>query len=163
MKRRTLVPWKGLGAGLLGENPLHVLPEEVRQAVESVMSGKPLQRLGSLLQRDMGFEPSVDVEEGATEITVRVELAGMKEDDVELLLNDDVLTIRGEKKVERREEGYYESRHGQFERVIPLGAEVNGDQVSASMSDGVLTVKVPKLVKGQKEGKKITIRGESSV
>jgi HSP20 family protein len=71
-----------------------------------------------------GFLPSVDVDESEKEVTVRIELPGMEEKDVDLLLTGDSLTIKGEKKKEMETEGkgYYQMErvYGAFNRVIPL-------------------------------------------
>lgn len=162
MKRKTIVPWRGISSSLLSDTPLANVPDEVNRLFENLLSTKPLDKVTSLWSKDEGgFMPSVDVEEGDKEIVVRAELAGMKEDDVEILLDKDVLTLRGEKRTERREDGYYESRVGHFERVVPLGMEVVADQVQAAMTDGVLTVRLPKTNVVKENSRKISIKSSS--
>ena len=81
-------------------------------------------------------------------VTVRLEAPGMDRDDLELQVLGDRLLVRGEKQMEqeRSEGGYYitECAYGSFERVIPLPAEVDADQASASYRQGVLRVELPK-------------------
>jgi HSP20 family protein len=103
--------------------------------------------------------PNVDVAETDKEIKVQAELPGLEEKDVELLLNDGVLTIRGEKKseIEDKERQLSERFYGRFERQIPLDAEVQQDKVVASFAKGVLTVTLPKAPTAQTQAKRIPI------
>src|SRR5215217_5727283 len=91
------------------------------------------------------------------------EMPGLEEKDIELLLNEDVLTIRGEKKAETedRERGFSERYYGSFERVIPLPFEVEEDQAEASFMNGVLTVTLRKSAKAQQKAKRIPIGGKA--
>ena len=80
--------------------------------------------------------------------TLPAELAGLTKDDIEVSLEDGVLTISGEKKDDRTEEteGYHlrERRHGKFSRSFRLPAEVNPEKINAHLKDGVLTVTLDK-------------------
>jgi len=113
-------------------------------------------------QRLLSTFPEIDVKETEKEMRVSAELPGMEEKDVEVLLDSDSLTIRGEKKHEEEEkgEGYYRSerRYGSFCRVIPLTSEVESDKVEAKFKNGVLTVTIPKTEKARADVKKITIK-----
>jgi len=92
--------------------------------------------------------PSVDVSEDKTNVTVRAELPGMTEKDVDLTWINGILRIRGEKKEEKEEKKknryFSECRYGCFSRDIPLGDSVEFSQAKASFKHGVLTVKLPK-------------------
>ncbi len=92
--------------------------------------------------------PAVDVSENETEILVRAELPGMNQDDIELHLQDNVLTLKGEKKQETKEEkkNYHrtECSYGSFTRSFTLPATVAQDQIKATFKDGVLEVSLPK-------------------
>jgi HSP20 family protein len=98
--------------------------------------------------------PRVDFSEidGGYEITA--ELPGMGEDDVECTLSGNMLTVKGEKQEEREEEkkGYYlkERHYGSFMRNFTLPEDVDSDKLEASVSDGVLTVSMPKCEKKSK-------------
>ncbi len=96
--------------------------------------------------------PSIEVVPSDKEVKVTAELPGLEEKDVELLVNEDVLTIRGEKKAESqdKERGFSERYYGRFERVIPLPFEVEEDKAEASFKNGVLSVTLPKSPKAQK-------------
>jgi len=92
--------------------------------------------------------PHMDVKETEKEIVVEAELPGMDDKDISLSLQDGVLTIRGEKKLERDEEKenyrMMERRHGSFQRSVQLPDTVDEDKVEASFDNGVLKVSLPK-------------------
>jgi HSP20 family protein len=94
---------------------------------------------------------------------VSAELPGMDDEDIEVSLSRDVLTISGEKKQEKEEKGrdYYraERSYGSFRRSIPLPAEVNADKVDAVFSKGVLTITLPKTAKAEGR-KRIIVKAE---
>jgi HSP20 family protein len=97
--------------------------------------------------------PAVDLSEDENEITVKAELPGLEAKDVELTLDQGVLTIRGEKKFEGEEkkENYHriERSYGSFVRSVPLPRAVKSDKVKAKFDKGVLTVTMPKAEKAQ--------------
>jgi HSP20 family protein len=94
------------------------------------------------------FHPTVDISETDEEIRLTAELPGLGEDDFEVTVDGDQLTIKGEKKDEReeKEKGYHrvESRTGTFQRSFRLPADVDPETVKAGYDKGVLTVTVPK-------------------
>jgi HSP20 family protein len=110
------------------------------------------------------FCPNIDVAETDREIKVSAELPGMDEKDIEVSLNRDSLTIRGEKKEEKEEKGrdYYhvERSYGSFSRTIPLPVEIEKDNAEAYFKRGVLTVKIPKSAKAVESKKRIEIKVE---
>jgi HSP20 family protein len=93
--------------------------------------------------------PETDVMETEKEIRVDVEMPGLKRDQIDVDVENNVLTIRGEKKEERTEgqEGKFhlaERRYGTFSRSFVLPRDVDADNIGASFEDGVLTVTIPK-------------------
>ena len=94
------------------------------------------------------FRPSVDISESDEEIRLSAELPGLGEEDFEVTLDGDLLTIKGEKKDEReeKEKGYHrvESVAGSFQRSFRLPTDVDPETVTARYDKGVLTVRVPK-------------------
>jgi len=92
--------------------------------------------------------PSVDVHENDAEITLRAELPGLSQDDVELTIDKGRLTIQGEKRLEKEEtDGDYrriESSYGSFYRSFPLPDTVDQDNVEARFENGVLYIVLPK-------------------
>ena len=92
--------------------------------------------------------PSVDIEENDNEYILRAEIPRMESKDVDISLNDNVLTIKGEKKMEKEEKErncyHVERRYGRFQRTFQLPANVDSDNVKAECSNGVLTVHIAK-------------------
>lgn len=110
------------------------------------------------------FFPSIDIREGEKDFVIQAELPGMDEKDVEVLLTDDALTIKGEKKEEKehKSKGYYhvERSYGAFNRTIPLPLGVDTKKAEAKFKKGVLSITLPKTEEAQEKVKKITIKGE---
>jgi HSP20 family protein len=106
--------------------------------------------------------PQVDVAETDTEYKVTAEVPGLEEKDVELTLQDNALTISGERKgehEERKGDRYYAERfHGRFTRTIPLPMDVEADKAAAAFKNGVLTVVLPKAAHARQSGKRIPIQ-----
>jgi HSP20 family protein len=118
-------------------------------------SFETLRRLGNVLDEALeggaitsAWYPAVDVFEDKDAVKLVAELPGVKPDDVKLSLENNLLTIRGEKKQEAEERSErvhrYERSYGSFERAFVLPSTVDGDKISAEYRDGVLTVTVPK-------------------
>jgi HSP20 family protein len=110
--------------------------------------GRPLWRLPV---EERGWMPAVDVFEKEDRFVVKAELPGMKEEDIDVSVVGDTLSIRGEKKTETeiKEEDYYrcERSYGSFYRSIPLPSNVDANKIEASFDDGVLEVALPKSAK----------------
>ncbi len=94
------------------------------------------------------FTPQVDVTETETHYEVKVDLPGLKPEEVKVELRNGDLWISGERKEEKEEEGKtfhrIERRHGEFRRVLPLPAEVAQEKIEARVENGVLSVTIPK-------------------
>lgn len=90
--------------------------------------------------------PSLEVNEADNEVRVTAELPGMTDKDVELSVQDGMLSIRGEKKSESedRDRGWSERYYGRFERRIALPDGADEARCEATFRDGVLTVRIPK-------------------
>ncbi len=92
--------------------------------------------------------PAMDLVETTDEFVLRADLPGVSENDVNIELEDNVLTISGERRSEHeeRKEGYYrvERAHGSFSRSLTLPEGVNAEAVTASFDKGVLEVRIPK-------------------
>jgi HSP20 family protein len=105
--------------------------------------------------------PRIDVSETDQDLKVFVELPGVDQNDVEITLTNDVLTIRGEKKAEHenQQHNYHvmERSYGSFARAIRLPFAVNPDQVQATFKDGVLSVALPKPAETQQKERRIQI------
>jgi len=94
------------------------------------------------------FVPAVDIREDGDAITLTAEVPGMSKEDIEVSVDNGVLTLRGEKKEEQTREGdnYHrvERRYGRFERHIQLPQGVDTDKIEATYKDGVLRLTMPK-------------------
>lgn len=108
-----------------------------------------------------GGWPNVEVSDNEKDIRVTAEVAGLEEKDIEVLLEDGVLTLRGEKRAESEDKDrrFSERFYGRFERRIPFGYEIDDDKVSADFRNGVLTVTLPKSERAQAKAKRIAING----
>jgi HSP20 family protein len=100
-----------------------------------------------------GFSPSMEVAETPEALEISTELPGIDEKDVEISVADGVLTIRGEKKEDRKEENknyrLVERSYGSFERSLALPRTVDVNAVNATMSNGVLKITIPKTAESQ--------------
>jgi HSP20 family protein len=109
-----------------------------------------------------GVDLRLDVSETDKEIKVTAELPGVDEKDVEITLTDDLLTIKGEKKVEeeRKDDSYHmvERSYGSFARSLRLPFSVDQDKVEARFEKGVLTVRLPKPAEAQRPARRIEIK-----
>jgi HSP20 family molecular chaperone IbpA len=99
------------------------------------------------LARRLAWMPTMDVFEKNGEIIVKTDLPGMKKDEVQILLEDGDLVLKGERKTvkETKEENYYRSERGfgEFYRRLPLPEGVDAKLIAAKFTDGVLEVKIP--------------------
>ena len=107
------------------------------------------------------WSPAVDIYETEGEIVVKAELPGMDRKDIQLNLENNVLTIRGDRRFEKetKEDNYQriERSYGGFSRSFSIPTTVDEDQIRADYKDGVLKVALPK--KEQAKPKQIQIAG----
>jgi HSP20 family protein len=152
MDLRSLVPFRDQGALMRPElNLFNSLQREVDRLFDDFTRGIGSANGGSMLL------PKIDVSETENEIEVTVDLPGLERKDVDISLENDVLTIRGEKKVEVKPDDkdmegkdknktYHvaERIYGAFYRAIQLPPGIDPSKVQATMSKGVLKVTIPK-------------------
>ena len=119
----------------------------------------PLRGLGQKLARFL--TPASEASQAEDAYRIAVELPGVAEDDVEVVVHDGVITVKGEKKVEREDAGdtwyFSERQYGTFSRSFRLPADADGDRIDASMKDGVLTLVVPRARPKEAEAKRVKI------
>jgi len=146
------------------EHPFSVLQRDMNRMFDDFFKGFNTFSAGRLEGGWGVFHPTVDIKESEKEITIKAELPGMDEKDIDVSLANDVLTIQGEKKEEKEEKdkGYYyaERSFGSFRRVLPLPVGVNTQKAEASFKKGVLTITVPKTEEAKEKIKKIAIKSE---
>lgn len=106
------------------------------------------------------WAPMVDVEDRVNEIVITVEVPGMKQEEIDIELTGDVLTIKGERKLEREEtqRNYIrmERMYGSFQRAFTLGVPIKADAITATYRDGLLMVTVPKA--DEVQPRKVTVK-----
>ncbi|MDD3506463.1 MAG: Hsp20/alpha crystallin family protein [Sulfurimonas sp.] len=107
------------------------------------------------------FKPAVNTREGKDAYHVDVDLPGVKKEDIDVSVENNMLTISGkrETKSEIKEDDYYrvESSYGKFQRSFTLPEKVDAENIRAACEDGVLEVIIPKMQIEQKSSKKIEI------
>ena len=142
-------------------DPFALIKRRMDDVFEDFLHGFDLQPFESRLGV---FSPNIDVIENEKEIRISAELPGMEEKDIEVSLNKDSLSIKGEKKEEKEDKGkgYYrmERSYGSFSRTIPVPVEVEADKVEAKFKKGVLNITLPKTAKAVAETKKIPVKTE---
>src|SRR5882672_8477446 len=161
MNVRDLVPWsrgereRSPATRSDSLNPVMSLHREMNRLFDDVFRGFDDSRLFA----GRGGWPSVDVEETDKEYRVTAELPGLEERDVEVLLQDGVLTVRGEKRVEKQggSRTFSERYFGHFERQISLDRDIDEGAISATFRNGILTVTVPKSTQAVERTKRIAI------
>ena len=182
MQVKDLIPWtRGETAPAAKENanPIAQLQEEMNRVFETFWSrfnGEKTPGAGSspypMSNFGIGFQgnglpwngttPRADVTETDDGVEVTVELPGLSEKDVEVSLTDDLLTVKGEKKVEREDtrKGYYLSERswGAFHRAIPLPPGVDSEKAEAVFRNGVLTVKLPQSAEARARVRRIDVK-----
>ena len=108
------------------------------------------------------FEPEVNVSDDADNVYVEAVVPGLKEDNLDLQLTGDRLTIRGATKSEseKKERNYYrkELRAGSFQRIVPLPAEVVTEKAAAELKDGILRVTLPKTPGAKEKVRQIKVK-----
>ena len=137
------------------------LHNEIDRVFDQFQGGR-LRPFGELMAGNGKLSPRVNLSETDTEIEVTAELPGVEEKEIDVNLTEDVLTIKGEKKMEaEKSEGDYkvvERSYGSFERSMRLPCEVKSDKVDATFKNGVLTIKLPKSPEAAAKTRKIAIK-----
>lgn len=134
---------------LRGEWPEVVIhmQREVERVMDDVASRKP----PAVRFSPRTWQPAIDVYETGNDVVVLIELAGVKQDEIEVIVDNNILTIRGYRKDSKqgikRTYSQMEILWGSFQREIPLPANVNTNQVKAFYENGFLEVILPRLNK----------------
>jgi HSP20 family protein len=133
---------------------LEALQENVNKLFQETM-GKPFRESAS----PRSWSPAVDVLEDENKIVVQAELPGMKRDDINVELSGDTLTIRGERKLDNKENYVrIERTYGPFQRSFTIGVPIKSDELKANYKDGILEIIIPKAE--EIRPKRIEILGE---
>ncbi len=143
------------------ENPFVSIQREMNRLFDDFFRGFEPAPFEEAVGR---FVPAIDIKEGEKEYTIKAELPGMDEKDVEVILGDNALTIKGEKREEKEDQDknyyYMERTFGSFQRTIPLPEHVDTQKAEARFKKGILTITLPKTEEARGKGKKIAIKAE---
>ena len=138
---------------------------EVNRMFEDMLGNLARQPRGQQGTEVTEWAPAIDVVTEDGDLVIRAELPGVKQEDVDITLHNNVLTISGERKAEQEEErgGYYvrERRYGSFSRSLTVPEGVGESKIHARYENGVLEVTVEGAAEVQ-EPKRIQIEGSSS-
>jgi HSP20 family molecular chaperone IbpA len=114
--------------------------------------------VGSITIDGKTYEHDVVIRLSGDGAKITAELPGMEENDIEVNVSDDVLTIKGEKK-EAKKDYYVSERHyGSFHRSFHIPDSIDTNKIEASFRNGLLTVTLPKTAQGEKKAKNIEVK-----
>ncbi len=158
MSIKDLVPFRKKETVTRVHEPFRSFFEEIEELFDRFFSDFEI----APLNREGLFTPRIDFTENDKEYRISAELPGMDEKDIEVLMDEDSLTIRGEKKEDKEEKGkdyyYRERRFGSFTRTIPLPENIDRDKIEAKFKNGVLTLRLPKTAATARNVKKIEVK-----
>lgn len=144
-----LIPWRRRETAVLQPlNEIEILQDEMNKLFDFSIS----RAFGNNSSKDTLFQsnwgPAVDVYESDDDFLVKADLPGMEKNDIDISVHDGILTIKGEKKLEKeyKDKSYIraERYYGSFTRSIEIPSEVDAEKVKASYKNGVLELLIPK-------------------
>lgn len=166
---KNLIPWKKkheVEVVPSHDDPTFALTRGMSEMVHQLFRQFDEHLPHPLFRTGAGFNgmPSVDVVETDDEVTVTADLPGLDEKDLQITLDDRVLTLRGERKEEHEKKGrnfrQIERSYGAFHRSIGLPEGIDPDRVEAAFKKGVLQVKIGKLPGTKRSVRRIEVKGE---
>jgi HSP20 family protein len=166
MDFKALTPWRAKSQSPSSRDdeldPFVALRREMDRMFDEFFNNFGGRSLRPLVGGGQGVTPTIDVRETDKDVVVTAELPGLDQKDFDVTLSGDILTIRGEKKVEQEQKvghrNYLERQFGAFSRSLRLPFEVKDEEVEARYDKGVLTVRVPKPADAQKAARRIEIK-----
>jgi HSP20 family protein len=169
MASRSLMPYsRNMPISRWSEDadPFLQMRREMNRLFDDAFGGFGLPSVFGPALRQMPAAPKIDVSETDNEIQVTAEIPGIDQNDVELLLEDDRLIIRGEKKEERedKDRNYHvrERVQGAFSRTLPLPFAPEPNQVKAQFKNGVMTITIPKPQEVKQQQHRIEVQKDTS-
>lgn len=162
MSWRSLVPLSSLThlPGGRGEEPFGSVQREINRLFDETFRGMPI--VSGLMQGGRGSALRLDVKESDKAFVIHAECPGVTEKDIDVTYDDGVLTIKGEKKVERddKTETWHivERSYGSFARSLVVPGDIEADKIEARFDKGILTVTLPKSAKAAEKSRKIEVR-----
>jgi HSP20 family protein len=158
----SLIPWRNKREGGETElSPLVSLRGEMDRLLDSFLRDP----FGAMDWPHWGagkWSPAIDVAEDDKELSIRAELPGIDPKDLDVTVVGDQLILSGEKREssESKEKGVYhsETRYGSFRRTVPLPDGVDSEHVDAEYANGVLTLRLPKLVPANQKRVEVKVK-----
>lgn len=135
---------------------LEDLPNRIRKMFEEGLDLAPV-------SETLGFMPATEIVETPEELVVTAELPGLTKENIDITIDEGVLTIRGEKAEERKEGDeerkyhLWERSYGTFQRSFTLPSSVDPSKIHAAFEKGVLMVRLPKTAEAKTRGRKVEI------
>jgi HSP20 family protein len=158
---RELAQTGGRGQQAAQWDPFRAFGLEPFRRMRDLLAWDPLGEIEALASGGRAFMPDLEVRETKDAFQICADLPGVREQDVEVNVSGNRLTISGKREEEQREEGdrfyAYERSYGSFSRSFTLPEGVNADQIEARLENGVLEVRIPKAV--EQQSKRIPVRG----
>lgn len=160
--------YKGSTELAKSERPKYLAPfeemerwfEDVFRSPFSLLSRKAWPETRELAEFET-LSPKVDIFEEGNEVVMRADMPGIEKKDIDITIDDNMLTISGEQTHEDKvEKGSYvrcERTHGSFFRRFELSSDVDADKIKAHLGNGVLEVRLPKTEESKGRSKKITV------
>lgn len=163
MTMRDLLPFERISLPIgRGGNPITTFQDEVNKLFHDFFGEVSFPRWSHAVESAFNVTPALDVVENDKEFKITAELPGMEAKDVQITTAEGYVTIKGEKKGEKKEEkeGYHrhERSYGSFQRVVALPDIANFEKAEASYKNGVLTLSVPKKTGASSKERKIDIK-----
>ena len=128
--------------------------EGIQARLNRMLGDRPFRRIEGEELSFAEWAPAVDIQETEKEYLVKADLPEVKKEDVKVEYEDGILTVEGERKLEKEEKGKtfhkIERGYGKFVRRFALPTEVDGTRVSAEFTEGVLNVHLPKSADGKR-------------
>jgi len=138
--------------------------QRLNRILDEAFGGLPFDQGGNILTAS--WIPATDVSEDKESIRISMELAGVNPEDVRISLENNVLTIRGDKKQEEEENNErvhrIERTYGTFERTFVLPSTVDPDRIEAQHENGLLTVTIPKAERARPREIRVNSSGAGS-
>ena len=163
---KELIPFKKHDKNLekSANSPFQLLQSQINELFDTFFDDDSF---GGWLDKKDDFgsfqnlSPSFEVKEDKKKITVRAELPGVSEKDIDVTLDNGLLTITGEKRLEKKDDDehchFTEFQYGSFSRSFNLSSEIDEDKVKAKFHKGVLNLELPKKSVKEKKSKSIKV------
>lgn len=160
----NLIPWRKQEVSKGDDMPITSLHRHVNRLFDDFFSDFGIEPFRGFEEWETRFMPRVGVAEDDQNVKITAELPGMTEKDVEVQVTEDSVTIKGERKQEKKENsrGVHRSElsYGSFVREIPLPASVKTDKSEGVYKNGILTITLPKTEESKANCRKIPIKSE---